>query len=180
MTCHDLVPSFILYLYFTLTTSLRPLIRCQCLALVIISERVYLGLKKYRGKNLQLLENRVSTLYTFSQKTGSLLEYIWSKSIEWLIECQAFSPSYGFAFFTSAIPLPLSSASCLSFSVFLCVASRVCWRQGGGQGVGGRSQIEKVWTSIYHAILSASLSSSHRCLMEMTLGVVRQLWRIPS
>ncbi len=41
--------------------------------------------------------------------------------------------------------------SCLSFSVFLCVAGQACWREWGG---GGNSyDRKKVWSSIYNSIL---------------------------
>jgi hypothetical protein len=69
-----------------------------------------------------------------------------TEKIEWFIEDQAFSPLYALT------PSPLlsndlPSASCLSFSVFLCVAGRAYWREGGGAGA-------KVLSSINHSILS--------------------------
>ncbi len=57
------------------------------------------------------------------------------------------------------IPTPsprLTSGSCLSFSVFLCVAGRVYWRGGGGCGGATKYGGEKTWSSINHAILSAT------------------------
>jgi hypothetical protein len=52
---------------------------------------------------------------------------------------------------------PLSSASWLSFSDFLCVAGWPYWREwkGGGGGQGAKSyNREKAWLSINHSILS--------------------------
>jgi hypothetical protein len=53
-------------------------------------------------------------------------------------------------------PPPLSpSESCLSFSVFLCVAGRAYWRGWRG-GRGAKSNYrEKAWSSIKHSLLSA-------------------------
>ncbi len=71
-----------------------------------------------------------------------------------LWSARPFSPSsYDLAtrtFFPS-----LLSASCLSFSVFLCVAGRACWRErgGGGEGVPKSYDSEKDWSSINHSIL---------------------------
>jgi hypothetical protein len=50
------------------------------------------------------------------------------------------------------LPSPFPAASCLSFSVFLCVA-----RERGEWGVGGAKSYdgEKAWSSIDHSILSA-------------------------
>ncbi len=47
------------------------------------------------------------------------------------------------------------AASCLSFSVFLCVAGRAYWRRGRGKGGGGAKSYdgEKVWSSINHSML---------------------------
>ncbi len=60
---------------------------------------------------------------------------------------------------------PLPSASCLSFSILLCVASRAYWRERGWS----RSQTydgEKVWSSINHSItLYSILCSAKRFLM---------------
>jgi hypothetical protein len=53
----------------------------------------------------------------------------------------------------------LPSASCLSFSVFLCVVGRAFWREKGGGG-GGRANPydrEKAWSSVNHSILSGRL-----------------------
>ncbi len=54
------------------------------------------------------------------------------ESIEWPIEDQAFPPSYDLAPPPPTPPTP--SASCVSFSVFLCFASRVHLRE---KGLGG-------------------------------------------
>jgi hypothetical protein len=51
-----------------------------------------------------------------------------AESIEWTIEDQAFSQPYDL----TPNPPPLPSASCLSFSVFLCVAGPAYRRQWGG------------------------------------------------
>ncbi len=60
------------------------------------------------------------------------LETRQSRSIEWFIEDQTFSPSYDLAP-PPPLPPPLSSESCLSFfSVFLCVAGWAYWRERGG------------------------------------------------
>ncbi len=66
-------------------------------------------------------------------------------SIEYFIEDQALpTPLYP----------PLPTASCLSFSVFLCVAGQAYWR--GGEGFGGTKSYdgEKSWSSINHSVLS--------------------------
>ncbi len=77
-------------------------------------------------------------------------------TIEWFTEDQAFSPAYGGSY-PNLPPLPL--ASCLSFSVFLCVACRAYWRERGEWRRGwGRSQTmcdgENAWSSVNHLILS--------------------------
>jgi hypothetical protein len=60
--------------------------------------------------------------------------------------------------FGSSPPPPpsLPSASCISFSVLLCVVSRAYWRErGGGDGGGAKSYYgRKDWSSINHSILS--------------------------
>ncbi len=72
------------------------------------------------------------------------------ESIEWFIEDQAFSPSYDLA--PCSLPPP-PSATCLSFSVFLCVADGAYWRESG-VGWGANSYDgEKAWYSINHSIL---------------------------
>ncbi len=71
------------------------------------------------------------------------------ESIELFVEDQAFLPSNDWLLPPSP---PLPSASCLSFLVFLCVASRFYWWESGG---GAKSyDIEISWSSIYHSILS--------------------------
>ncbi len=61
------------------------------------------------------------------------------ESIEWFIEDRAFSSSYDLA---PHPPPPLPSESCLSFTVFLCVASRAEWEErGGGDGGGAKSYV---------------------------------------
>ncbi len=58
---------------------------------------------------------------------------------------------------------PLPSASCLSFSVFLCVAGQAYWRESGGEGGRGGAKSyhhEKAWFSINHSILTSRLHSS--------------------
>ncbi len=63
------------------------------------------------------------------------------------------------------LPHPLlptiPSASCLSFSVFLCGAGRVYWLGGmGWDGRGAKSYDgEKAWSSINHSILSAIIGN---------------------
>jgi hypothetical protein len=51
---------------------------------------------------------------------------------------------------------PLSSASCLSFSVFLCVVRRA-YRRGGGGGGAESYDGEKAWSSMIHLILSVCI-----------------------
>ncbi len=48
---------------------------------------------------------------------------------------------------------PLLSASCLSFSDFLCIAGQAYWRKGGGGGAKS-SEREKAWSFINHSIIS--------------------------
>jgi hypothetical protein len=76
-----------------------------------------------------------------------------TRGIEWFIEDQAFSTMYDIA--PPPLPHPILSASCLSFSVFLCVASRAELKaEGEGDGGGGKSfDVEKIWSSINHSIL---------------------------
>jgi hypothetical protein len=52
--------------------------------------------------------------------------------------------------------LPLPSASCFSFLVFLCVAGRAYYREREGVVGGGDKSynVEKAWSSIIHSILS--------------------------
>ncbi len=67
-----------------------------------------------------------------------------AESIKWFREDQAFSPSCDLAP-PPPHPLTLSAASCLSFSVFMCVACQAFWRGGGG---GAKSYDgEKAWVS---------------------------------
>jgi hypothetical protein len=70
-----------------------------------------------------------------------------AEGIEWFIEDQAFLRSYDSAP-RPPPPLPLTEASCLSFSVFLCVAGLAYGRRGVGRGA---------WSSINHSILSGWL-----------------------
>ncbi len=68
------------------------------------------------------------------------LSVIWfgSESIEWFKEDHAFYRSYTFG---SSSPSPLfMSASCLSFSVFMCFGGGAYWWERGGKGL-ERSQI---------------------------------------
>ncbi len=72
-------------------------------------------------------------------------------SVEWFIGDQAFSLSYDLA------PLPdppLPSASCLSFSVFLCFAT-----EGGGAGRAKSDNEENGWSSKNHSMLSGGFCS---------------------
>jgi hypothetical protein len=50
-------------------------------------------------------------------------------------------------------PPPLPSASCLSFSVFLCVAGRAYWRVGGGDEEPNHTTPRKASPSINHSLL---------------------------
>jgi hypothetical protein len=74
------------------------------------------------------------------------------ESIEWFLEDQYFSPSNYFWLLPHPLP-PLPSASCLSFSVFLCVDYRsIYWRESRG---GAKSyEDEKARSSINSSILS--------------------------
>jgi hypothetical protein len=51
---------------------------------------------------------------------------------------------------------PLTTESCLSFLVFMCVADRASWRDMGGRGGQGTESYdrEKAWPSINYSILS--------------------------
>jgi hypothetical protein len=62
-----------------------------------------------------------------------------------------------FVWFGFPQPLPLPAASCLSFSVFLCIARRAYWQENGEGGSGGAKSYdgEKAWPSLNHLILSA-------------------------
>jgi hypothetical protein len=68
-----------------------------------------------------------------------------------IIEEQAFSPSYDLA----PPQPPLSSVSCLSFTIFLCRRSYLLTGEGGGSGRGAKSYDNgKACTSINHSMLS--------------------------
>jgi hypothetical protein len=60
--------------------------------------------------------------------------------------------------FGSSLTPPLLSASCPSFSVFLCVAIRAYWRERWRGGAGAEWEnhgtARKAWSSINHSILS--------------------------
>ncbi len=74
-----------------------------------------------------------------------------SESIELFIEDQALSPLYDLVIWLHPQSLPvLPSASYLSFSVFLYVASWVYWRDRGGVN---SYDSENAWSSINHTIL---------------------------
>jgi hypothetical protein len=66
------------------------------------------------------------------------------------------------------LPLPpLPSATCLSFSVFLCVAGRADLRERGWVGGGRRAKSydrEKDWPSVNHSILFPARFISSFCL----------------
>ncbi len=66
---------------------------------------------------------------------------------------EAFPSSYYLA--PSPLPTHLPSASCLSFSVLLCVASQAFWRERG-EGVWGAKSYggENAWSYINNLILS--------------------------
>ncbi len=66
---------------------------------------------------------------------------------------------------TRAPPLHLPSANCLSFSVFLCVASPAYWREKGGrEGAGVEpNHSKKTWSSIKRSILSAFYRQPPSC-----------------
>jgi hypothetical protein len=75
------------------------------------------------------------------------------ESVEWFIEDQAFLQSFDSAPRPPPLP-PIPSASCLSFSVFLCVTSELTDGRGGGGWRGAKSyDREKAWPSIYHSLL---------------------------
>ncbi len=59
--------------------------------------------------------------------------------IEWFMEGQAFLRSYDSSPRHPYSPPPLSSASCISFSVFLCVAGPEYGRERGKEGMGVES-----------------------------------------
>ncbi len=91
------------------------------------------------------------SLRSFSSKMHIDAHGAGSESIEWFIEDQAILSLYDSAPFYPP-PHTLLSASCLSFSVFLCV-SPVELTDGR---VGGKAKLydgEKAWSSIKHSIL---------------------------
>ena len=108
-------------------------------------------------------------------------------SIAWFKEDQAFLRSYDSAPRLSSrvwsLDHPLPSASCLSFSVFLCVAGRAYWRErrvGGGDGAKSCDG-EKAWSSINHSILSGWMFIYVQFVYEnvssaLPLGPVDVLW----
>ncbi len=67
-------------------------------------------------------------------------------------------------------PPTLPSASCLSFSVFLCVARRAYRREGLGKG--GREEA-KAWYSTYNHNYSYSLAVNILCMWQMRICVFR-------
>ncbi len=69
-------------------------------------------------------------LFPPSRCTFACRVHFTSESIEWLLEDQNFLRSYDAA--PSPLPPPLlPSASCVSFSVFVCVAGLAYWLGGG-------------------------------------------------
>ncbi len=89
----------------------------------------------------------------------------------WMImEDQAFLPSYDSArrpIPPSPPPPHISSASWPLF--FLCVAGWAYWWEKGGGVVGGGAKSydgEKVWSSLYHSILSDRGAHPHRTVMS--------------
>ncbi len=84
-----------------------------------------------------------------------------SESIQCIIEDQAFSPRK-----IRFLPI-LQSASCLSFSIFLCVVRRAYWLEGGGEKGAKSYDGEKAWPSTIHCLLSAwNIASNHRKLIS--------------
>jgi hypothetical protein len=76
---------------------------------------------------------------------------------------------------SSPTPTPFSSATCLCFSVFLCVASRAYWRnKGGGRGVKSYD-CEEAWSSIHHSTLNTFHPSAFRQLFYVSLANVIRL-----
>ncbi len=61
---------------------------------------------------------------------------------------------------------PLPSASCLAFSVFLCVAGQAYWRKKGGRGWGRRRQIIRRRQSLVLCKLFNTL-----CLIQMAVDL---------
>ncbi len=76
------------------------------------------------------------------------------ENIEWFVEDQAFSPSYDSAP-PHPLPPPLPSASCLSFSVFLCGGREYTGWRGGAGGATKSYDGKKAWSFKNHSILSA-------------------------
>jgi hypothetical protein len=101
------------------------------------------------------------------QKFGALSKATraFAESIESFIEDQAFSLSYDLATPPPHSPLS-SSASCLSFSDFLCVAGQAYWRDGGGGG--DRSQI--IWRS-ESLVLCKSLNTLWALALAFLLNI---------
>jgi hypothetical protein len=75
--------------------------------------------------NLRLKHTQNDEKFRFSTAQYVYIHLSAAWSTERFIEDQAFSPSYDLA---PPLPPP-PSASCLSFSVFLCVAGRAYWRE---------------------------------------------------
>jgi hypothetical protein len=66
---------------------------------------------------------RLTTVIFIHRKSDTSIIESGSQSIEWLMEDQAFSQSMILYLAPPPPPPPISLASCLSFSVFLCVAA---------------------------------------------------------
>jgi hypothetical protein len=85
-----------------------------------------------------------------------------SDNIEWFIEDQAFLRSYDSAPCPPPPNCSIPSASCLSFSIFLCITGRAVRLPAGGGGRTPKSyDSEKAWPSLNHSVLflSTPLSS---------------------
>jgi hypothetical protein len=90
-------------------------------------------------------KRKLTPLVSVTEKNLASALFALSESIEWFIEDQSFLMSYDLA---PSPNHPLPSANCLSFSVFLRVAGRACWRERRGKGGGETNRTTRRWGSL--------------------------------
>ncbi len=118
-----------------------------------------------QGKHELRKEMYCNCLYRCRAATQSAVDVCHSREYLMIIEDRAFLRSYDSAPHPPHSPSP--AATCLSFSVFQCVAGRAYWR-GRGWAKSQTTKLydrEKAWPSMNHSILSGA--------------TVQALWEIP-
>ncbi len=113
---------------------------------------------KFRSNGLIIWRNLLSDLLALNYAHGTCVTFsLGGREYLMFIEDQVFSPPYNLAPPAAPPSHPLPSASYLFFfSVFLCVADWVYWREREARD-GGWAKLydgRKAWSSINHSILS--------------------------